>query len=184
MERTVEEAIVRAKTVYEQVTGQPPPEASLEAPYARIPPEVDREEHVLRQAASLFEKVREIQLSSLPLEAGRAGIRDARGSAWSHLPALPAPVSVVRAEDEVHYFVELAGVPKDHVSVELRGGTLRIQGDRQASAAQRSERFERAIPLPMPVEPTAVSASFADGLLTVRVRMIALSDKVHKIEVR
>jgi HSP20 family molecular chaperone IbpA len=190
MERTVEEAIVRAKTVYEWVTGQPAPEASVEAPYARIPPEVDREEHVIRQAASLLEKVQELTQSA---QGVRAPVQSTVAPSWV-APVVPAPFAVSTGRDEVRYVFELAGVPKDRISVELQSGTLRIVGDRPAvsvdgdnrlaSSETPKIRFERFIRIPLPVEPKMITASFADGLLTVRVRVPSADDKVHKIEVR
>jgi HSP20 family molecular chaperone IbpA len=181
MEHTVEEAIVRAKAVLEKVTGQPAPEVSADAPYARIPPEVDREEHVIRQAAALFERVR-------ALSNGSDVAVDTRAF------SLPTPTAFVRGQDEIRYVFELAGIPKDRIAVELQGLTLRVSADRPAVAVGRGEEFvgpeslrartERVVQLPIPVEPSAVSAAYAEGLLTVRVRMPVLNDKIHKIEIR
>jgi HSP20 family molecular chaperone IbpA len=101
---------------------------------------------------------------------------------------------VVRGQDEVSYVFELAGVPKDRISVELQGLTLRVSSNRPALSVDRSAQYvgsellrsrtERTVQIPYPVEPSAVSAQFADGLLSVRVRMTSCDDKVHKIEVR
>jgi HSP20 family molecular chaperone IbpA len=193
MERTVDEAIVRAKTVYEWVTGQPAPDASVEAPYARIPPEVDREEHVIRQAARLFEKVRELSSPPIANTPARSDMATGNNQAWT-TPVLPMPVTVVRGQDDARYVFELAGVPRDRINVELQGATLRVSSDRPAVSVERGDQFvgtevlrsrsERVVRLPMPVDPSHVTASFENGLLTVRVRTPALSDKTHKIEVR
>jgi len=190
----VEDAIVRAKTVYEWVTGQPAPEVSLEAPYARIPPEVDREEHVIRQAATLFEKVRAIAFPTTG--APTNGNAPAIGGADSagEILTLPAPAAVIRGQDELRYVFELAGVSKDRITVELKGTTLRVSADRPAVAVAKGEQFigsdllrariEQTVQLPIPVEPSAVDASFVAGLLTVRVRIPVQSDRIQKIEVR
>jgi HSP20 family protein len=191
MERAVEDAITRAKTVYEWVTGQPAPEASPEAPYARIPPEVDREEHVLRQAAALFEKVRAM---TFPNAAPADGDGPRAVEEGARAQVLPTPAAIVRARDEIRYVFELPGVAKQGIDVELRGNVLRVSADRPAITLGKGEQFvgsellrartERIVQLPMPVEPSAVTATFADGLLTVRVRISALDDKPIKIEVR
>jgi HSP20 family molecular chaperone IbpA len=192
MEHTVEEAIKRAKAVYEQVTGQPAPDVSADAPYARIPPEVDREEHVIRQAAQLFEKVRALGLQNDVVGAQPwQRVVTERDQART---VVPVPTAIVRGQDEVRYVFEFAGIAKDRVTVELQGLTLRVYADRPAISVERGEEFvgpealrvrtERVVQLPIPVEPNAVSATFAEGLLTVRVRMPVLNDKIHKIEVR
>jgi HSP20 family molecular chaperone IbpA len=107
---------------------------------------------------------------------------------------LPAPVAIVRGQDEVRYVFEFAGVSKDGITVELQGLTLRVYADRAALSVERGEHFfgpeflrartERIVQLPLPIDPSAVTATFADGLLTVRVRMPVLNDRINKIEVR
>jgi HSP20 family molecular chaperone IbpA len=195
MDRSVEEAIERAKTVYQWVTGQPPPEVNDETPYARIPPEVDREEHVLRQAATLLERVQELTLSAgYPVRPGVLPARPVPGWTPAWASALPAPFTVVRGQDDLRYVFDLAGVPRDRISVELQGSTLRISGERPQLTSDRGDqsigqgsigtRLERLVQLPIPVEPSALAATFKDGLLTVRVRIPVVDDKIHKIEVR
>src|SRR5215813_9196777 len=101
MEKTIEEAIDRAKRAYELVTGHPVPEVSAEAPYARIPPEVDREEYVLKQAASLFERVRAITETS--------GLQHST----AHEKTQP---------QEARWVLPLPGVSKENITVEFAEG--------------------------------------------------------------
>src|SRR5207237_3518169 len=103
MERSVEEAIDRVKTLYERVTGQPVPEVSAEAPYARIPPEVDREEYVLKQAAALFERV-------------NARTAAGKNQAQPH-----------SQQNESRWVLPLPGVTKDNITVELADGLLTVR---------------------------------------------------------
>jgi HSP20 family protein len=91
--------------------------------------------------------------------------------AWSPL----ADVS----ETEDAYLVEagLPGVKRDQINVQVSGGQLVISGevaDREREgvlrrAARRRGRFEYRTTLPADADPDQVSASLADGVLTVRV---------------
>ena len=75
---------------------------------------------------------------------------------------------------------ELAGVRKQDISVCFSGSTLEIRGDKRAEMKQpegnrrhRNERlfgqFCRSFNLPADADVSAASASFRDGVLTVRI---------------
>jgi len=161
MERAVEEALNRAKTVYEMVTGQPAPEFAADSPYARIPPEVDREDHVLRQAAALFERVRvmdqKVSTTSVVSEASTT-----------------SPFAMFREGNELCFTFEIGPISREKIGVELQGTLLRVS----------TEKGVRTACLPVRVEPNAVSAEFNDGYLVARVRIPAIDDATHKIEIR
>jgi HSP20 family molecular chaperone IbpA len=127
MERTIEEAIERAKKAYELVTGQPVPEVTAEAPYARIPPEVDREDYVLKQAASLFERVRAITQS--PINASMGSTSGARASADK------------TQQNETRWVLPLPGVPKENISVEFAEGLLTVRV-RPSGPSDRTQKIE------------------------------------------
>ena len=72
--------------------------------------------------------------------------------------------------------VELPGMRKDVIDISLHDGTLTISGERKresnnGEAAQRTERyvgtFRRSIALPTRVDPSKVTATYKDGILTV-----------------
>lgn len=73
--------------------------------------------------------------------------------------------------------VDLPGVKKDDVSVELTGQELAITGeykdtDREGRAlrrARRAGRFEYRVMLPGQADPDKITASLTDGVLTVTV---------------
>jgi HSP20 family molecular chaperone IbpA len=187
MERAVEEAIIRAKSVYEMVTGQPAPEFSPNTPYARIPPEVDREEHVLRQAAALFERVREIGQG----KGSRVGI----GTDVAVQPAQPAVretisdgIDVRRDGNELRFVFDVGNTPRERISLELQGVALRVKTERSVDNPQRTSSGDQVSTqvayLPARVEPNAVKADLKDSFLTVRVRMPNIDDVLHKIEIR
>ena len=187
MNQTMEDAIVRAKAIYEQITGEPAPEPAHGEPYARIPPEVDAEEYVTMKAASLLETVRSIQPK-------RQGSTVAPQPGATVMRALPIPAAVIRSETELRWVLEMPGVPRSAIEVELRGQALRVSGMRPAVTVDAGDqvlgsdlvmgRVERMLTLPMPVDPSHVQANLADGLLTVRVRLPVGSNDTQRIEVR
>jgi HSP20 family molecular chaperone IbpA len=184
MERAVEEAIIRAKSVYEMVTGQPAPEVSLSTPYARIPPEVDREDHVLRQAAALFERVRGIsQRDGSSVSQGSDAVRE----------SISHGADVRREGNELRFSFDVGNTPRERISVELQGVSIRVSTIRpqnsneesdRAKQEAREERFTQVAFLPARVDPSAVKADLKDSFLTVRVRMPVIDDVLHKIEIR
>jgi HSP20 family molecular chaperone IbpA len=191
MERAVEEAIIRAKSVYEMVTGQQAPEFSPNTPYARIPPEVDREEHVLRNAAALFERIRELgqrQGSSVGLGADVA--------VQTTQPIVPETdtndFELRREGNELRFVFDVGNISRERISVELQGVMLRVTTDRAQAvtvdnadmSANGDQRNTRVAHLPARVEANAVKADLKDSFLTVRVRMPVVDDVLHKIEIR
>jgi HSP20 family protein len=91
--------------------------------------------------------------------------------------------------------VDLPGVKKDDVSVEVTDGHLalseerRIETEDKDSDFYRSEReygsFYRAVPLPEGIKLEDVQASFADGVLEVSVPLPARAEsKVRKVEIK
>jgi len=73
--------------------------------------------------------------------------------------------------------VEVPGMRKEDIEVELLEGTLTISGERKApeafedAEAHRQERFygrfQRSVTLPVAVNRDSVKASYTDGILTV-----------------
>ena len=91
-------------------------------------------------------------------------------SGWS--PAL----DLYQNNDNVVAVVELPGMKKDEIGIELHDGTLTISGERKheggnGDTAERTERyvgkFRRSITLPVRVDANKVSATYRDGILTV-----------------
>lgn len=81
--------------------------------------------------------------------------------------------------DSYEVNVELPGVAREDVSVELDGNVLSVKGTKRSSHEEEgrtyyfSERrygeFHRTFRLPEDVNPDDVSATFKDGLLTLRI---------------
>ncbi len=86
-------------------------------------------------------------------------------------------VDVSEDERELCVTVDLPGVAKNDIQLELVDNTLTIQGERKPSEKERTRKyyvmeraygsFRRSIPLPVPVDEQNIKASFNEGLLTV-----------------
>jgi HSP20 family protein len=73
--------------------------------------------------------------------------------------------------------VEIPGMSKDDLSVEVQGNVVRIRGERRSGTAEQQRRyhlmerayghFERSIPLPHGVDAERTEVSYRDGVLTV-----------------
>jgi HSP20 family protein len=98
---------------------------------------------------------------------------DRGGRRW--VPAM----DLVEAGDHFVLKADLPGLSEEDVKIEVQDGTLTISGERQAEheASEggwyRVERsfgsFSRALTLPEQVDASAISASFNDGVLEVRI---------------
>lgn len=84
-------------------------------------------------------------------------------------------------EDDGRYLVtvELPGVKRDDVSVEIQEGVLSIRGEKRSERDETQEKsryversygsFTRAFTLPQNADPDRVEASFQDGVLTISI---------------
>jgi HSP20 family protein len=90
--------------------------------------------------------------------------------------------------------VDLPGMKKDDVSVEVTDGHLTLSGERKHETEEkkdnvyRSEReygsFYRVVPLPAGVSVEDVKANFADGVLEVSVPLPAKpAAKMRKVQI-
>ena len=98
-------------------------------------------------------------------------------------PALAAawtPLADISETDDAYLVeVELPGVNKDQVNVDVNDRELVITGEiaepqeeegrRRRRRARRTGRFEFRTTLPGDIDPQGISASLSDGILTVRV---------------
>jgi HSP20 family protein len=100
-----------------------------------------------------------------------------RGSADA--PAWSPKIDVFEKNQRLVTRVDLPGVTKDDVSVEVVDGHLALSGERRREVEETKEsyyriereygRFYRAIPLPEGVKFDDIKATFADGVLEVSV---------------
>lgn len=121
------------------------------------------------------------------------------------VPALRAPfgeragwmpqIEVFEKDDRLVTKVDLPGLKKEDVKVEVTDGHLTISGERKSEVKEekdrfyRSERqygsFYRSVPLPEGVKLEDVKATFAEGVLEVSVPLPAAPQaKVRTVEVQ
>jgi HSP20 family protein len=99
------------------------------------------------------------------------------------------PINVFRQGGDFVAIIEMPGVSKDDLGLEVRGNTIRISGKKtvdHGSKASRRERitgsFDRTISLPVQLDPDRIMAEYRDGMLA-RSLPRAESDKPKAIKV-
>jgi HSP20 family molecular chaperone IbpA len=111
--------------------------------------------------------------------------QESRDADWT--PAL----EVVRSGERVLVYVELAGVPREDVSVDIRSGQLVIEGsrkpkvipDQQRNSERAYGRFRRQLPLPDGADADAISAVLREGVLEVTVPLRPGSAHGRRVEI-
>jgi HSP20 family protein len=108
------------------------------------------------------------------------------GASWTIAPA----VDLVEKETEYEITAELPGMEQKDVEVRLSNHTLTITGQKNEEKEEKrkdyylSERrfgsFHRSFHLPDGVDPTKVDATFAKGVLTVKLPKTAEAQKAEK----
>jgi HSP20 family protein len=143
---------------------------------------------LLRQMTSEFDRVFDDQFWP---SFRRPSLAFAAPSAISFSPE----IDVFEKDHRLVTKVDLPGMKKEDVKVEVMDGHLVISGERKSETEEtkdsvyRCEReygsFYRAVPLPEGVKIADVKASFADGVLEVSVPLPVKADaKPHTIEIQ
>jgi HSP20 family protein len=110
------------------------------------------------------------------------------GTTW-----LPA-VNVEETRDELVLTAELPGMTREDVEIELENNVLTIHGTKEQEREQKDDRryhlwerrwgsFQRSFTLPRTVSGDNISASFENGVLTIRMPKAAEA-KSRRIEIR
>ena len=118
------------------------------------------------------------ELASLQNELSRFmnGLHDGNGrTTQSWIPT----ADVWETENEVVYAFDLPGIPEDAISVELDDGALTVAAEREREATVEEGRyfrferrfgsFSRTIGVPQGVTEDTISATYANGVLEVRI---------------
>lgn len=95
-----------------------------------------------------------------------------------HAPAWGLVASdVVEGPDKVSVRIEVPGLSRDQIKVEVQGNALIVSGEKRSEATRRegsaiiTERafgqFSRVLPLPVDVDAENASAEYKDGVLAI-----------------
>lgn len=103
-------------------------------------------------------------------------------------------VDMFRRDNELVIRAELPGIDPTELDIEIEGDVLRIAGERTFDEEVSDDdrylrersygRFERSILLPEGIDPDALDATYADGVLTMKVPLpMEVIPKARKIDV-
>jgi HSP20 family protein len=105
----------------------------------------------------------------------RAAGGNGNASARRWIPAM----DLVETEDDFVLRADLPGIVESDVSIEVENNVLTISGERKSEHEERHEgyyrveratgSFARSLSLPEGIDPDAVTATFDNGVLTVRI---------------
>jgi HSP20 family protein len=139
--------------------------------------------------------------ASLQREVDRLFDDFGRGFPTFGVPAFPSfgkqemmpSMDVTETDKEIELTAELPGLEEKDVQVNFADNVLTIRGEKTAQKEEKDKNyqlversygsFERSIELPDGIDPNAIKASIAKGVLTVRVPKPAPA-QVKKIEVK
>lgn len=104
-------------------------------------------------------------------------------------------VDVFEKDNRLITKVDLPGLKKDDVKVEVTDGQLVISGERKSEAEEKKEQyyrcereygsFYRSVPLPEGVKFEDVKATFTDGVLEISVPLPAKAETApHNVEIQ
>ncbi len=96
--------------------------------------------------------------------------------AWRFAMMAP-PLDVSETDKQITIRVDLPGIQRENVTIQLNHNQLTISGERQETKEEKGEsfhrveresgRFSRSITLPCAVDENKVEATYKDGVLTV-----------------
>jgi HSP20 family protein len=123
-----------------------------------------------------------------------------RWPAFRRRPAVEAAawfpvIDVLEKDNRLITKVDLPGLKKEDVKVEVTDGHLAISGERKRESEEKTDKvyrcereygsFYRAVPLPEGVKLEDVKATFADGVLEVSVPLPAKAEsKARTVEIQ
>jgi HSP20 family protein len=103
-------------------------------------------------------------------------------------------VDIFEKDNRLFTKIDLPGLKKEDVKVEVTDGYLVISGERKNEYEEKKDHFyrcerehgtfHRTVPLPLNAKYEDVKATFIDGVLEISVPLpAALEEKVHRVEI-
>lgn len=103
---------------------------------------------------------------------------------------LPA-ADLLDAGDEYRIRLDVPGISKEHLKVDVADGTLTVRGEREADETgtylkreRRYGAFQRSFTLPEPVGKKDITARFKDGVLTLTVKKTVVDADATHIDIQ
>jgi HSP20 family protein len=105
------------------------------------------------------------------------------------------PADVIVHDDGVTVHMDVPGLNPESLEIEIENDVLTVRGERRPPAEiqdgertvrrieRRFGRFERSLRVPRGLDPNAIDAAMADGVLTLRIPKPE-SAKPHRIQVK
>jgi len=101
-------------------------------------------------------------------------------------------IDVYESADEVIMLADMAGLNKEDLHIEVDRKNVKISGIRKAIHLLHNARycqaeimhghFERNVVLPAPVDTKSAAASYADGILMIRMNKLP-ANKAHRVSI-
>jgi HSP20 family protein len=143
---------------------------------------------VLRQMASELDRVFEAPFGTAFRWPSFRGFAFPEAAKWA------PEIDVFERDNRLVTKVDLPGLKKEDVKVEVTDGYLSISGERKAETEEKTDNFYRcersygsfyrAVPLPEGAKLEDVKATFADGVLEVSVPLPAKAEaKPHTVRI-
>ncbi len=102
---------------------------------------------------------------------------------------LQAATDVYESEEEVVIFMDVSGVSPENLSVIANETSITVSGERQLPVTEKITRihqleiergyFERTIPFPKAVDPSATSSTYKDGFLIIKMPKVRPKGKIQ-----
>jgi HSP20 family protein len=103
-------------------------------------------------------------------------------------------VNTREADERYHIEVELPGVKKENVDINVDGNVLKISGERNVREEVKDEDyhkvesryglFSRAFTLPEKVDISNIEAEFVNGILEITIPKLKVDESTKKIEIK
>jgi HSP20 family protein len=103
-------------------------------------------------------------------------------------------IEVMKHDNEMTVRVDLPGMKREEINVEIADGALTLSGERKEETEEKKEgfyhsersygSFYRSIPVPDSVKPENATAKFENGVLEVKITVPAALSSERKVEIQ